>query len=81
MIAGQEGSTSKRDVWRSQDNGATWSRITAAAGFGPRTQHSSVVYGGAMYLIGGSVGGLTALRNDVWRSTNGAAWVNVHENP
>ena len=81
VIAGQEGSTSKRDVWRSQDNGATWSRITAAAGFDVRTQHSSVVYGGAMYLIGGSVGGPTALRNDVWRSTDGAAWVNVHENP
>ena len=81
VIAGQEASTSKRDVWKSQDKGATWSRITASAGFGSRTQHSSVVHGGAMYLIGGSVGGLTALRNDVWRSTDGVTWVNVHENP
>ena len=34
-----------------------------------------------MYLIGGSTGSSTELRNDVWRSTDGAAWVNVHENP
>ena len=81
LIAGQEGSTPKRDVWKSQDKGATWSRITAAAGFGLRTQHSSVVNGGAMYLIGGSRGAPTELHNDVWRSTDGAAWVNVHENP
>ena len=81
LIAGQEGSTPKRDVWRSQDKGVTWSRITATAGFGVRTQHSSVVHGGTMYLIGGSTGSATELRNDVWRSTDGVTWVNVHANP
>ena len=80
LIAGQESSSAKRDVWRSQDNGPTWSRITATAGFGLRTQHSSVVHGGAMYLIGGSTGSATELRNDVWRSTDGVTWVNVHAN-
>ena len=80
VIAGQEGSAAKRDVWKSQDKGVTWSRITATAAFGVRTQHSSVVHGGAMYLIGGSTGSSTELRNDVWRSTDGVTWVNVHEN-
>ena len=83
VIAGQEGSTIKRDVWKSQDNGQTWRRITPSAGaeFGDRTRHSSAVQGGAMYLIGGSLGPVNQLHNDVWRSTDGQTWVNVHKNP
>ena len=83
VIAGQEGSTVKRDVWKSQDNGITWRRITPSAGaeFGDRIRHSSAVQDGAMYLIGGSLGPLNQLRNDVWRSTDGQTWVNVHKNP
>ena len=79
MIAGQEDSVAKSDVWISRDKGGTWSEITASAGFGARTQHSSVVQGGAMYLIGGSRSSL--LFNDVWKSTDGVNWVNVHKNP
>ena len=81
MIAGQESTTIKSDVWKSQDNGQTWRRITASAEFGNRIRHSTAVQGGAIYLIGGSIGTVNQLRNDVWRSTDGQTWVNVHKNP
>ena len=49
--------------------------------FSPRDNHTSVVLGGDLYVIGGSASS-TWLFNDVWKSTDGgASWVNVHANP
>ena len=63
-----------RDVWRSAD-GATWTRATAAASWGPRQEHTSVVFGGMMWLFGGRT--VPARHNDVWSSSDGVVWTAV----
>ena len=78
VIGGRiQGSNRRRDVWKSVDRGVNWTRVTAAAQFGRRANHSSVVQGGALYVIGGYSG---SSHNDVWKSTDGATWENVHKN-
>ena len=66
------------DVWRSTDNGTTWTQVNASAGWSPRTGHSSVVMpDGSIVLMGGFDG--TSEFNDVWRSTdNGTTWTLVN---
>ena len=55
----------KNDVWRSTDNGATWTEMNASAGWSPRAGHSSVVMpDGSIVLMGGDV---SVNPNDVWR--------------
>ena len=68
--------SSKNDVWRSTDKGATWTQQTASAGWSARWDHSSVVMpDGSIVLMGGYNGGY---KNDVWRSTdNGATWTQM----
>ena len=63
-----------KDVWRSTDYGATWTRMNASAGWSERSGHTSVaMQDGSIVLMGGSV------NNDVWRSTdNGATWTQVN---
>jgi len=65
------------DVWRSTDNGATWSRQNVSAGWSIRDGHSSVVMpDGSIVLMGGEYG--SNYKNDVWRSTdNGITWTNI----
>jgi PGF-pre-PGF domain-containing protein len=69
---------SRNDVWRSADNGATWTQVTANAGWPGRWGHNSVVMpDGSIVLVGGN-SDRTNLKNDVWRSTdNGATWTQV----
>jgi PKD repeat protein len=66
----------KNDVWRSADNGVSWTQMTASAEWSPRLMHTSVVMpDGSIVLMGGSELGL---KNDVWRSTdNGATWTQM----
>ena len=68
----------KSDVWSSTD-GASWTEITPSAAFPPRYQHQVEVLGDALYLIGGFVPleGFRYANNDVWKSTDGANWVEV----
>ena len=69
----------KSDVW-SSNNGAAWTKATAAAAFGIREAMGCVVFNpttgsgtdGRMWLIGGD--DFQYLYNDVWSSTDGAAW-------
>jgi PKD repeat protein len=70
--------TWKNDVWRSTDNGATWTQVNASAGWTGRSFHTSVVMrDGSIVLMGGYA--LGGLKNDVWRSTdNGATWTQVN---
>jgi hypothetical protein len=58
-------------VW-SQVPGSLWSEATASASFSPRFDHSSVVYNGKMWVVGG-FNGATAL-GDVWSSPDGVNW-------
>jgi N-acetylneuraminic acid mutarotase len=62
------------DVWRSTDQGATWTQMASAAEWRPRYGHTSVVLpDGRIVLMGGSSG--IGYRNDVWRSTDqGETW-------
>ena len=56
----------KNDVWRSTDNGATWTQVNASAGWTARVAHSSVVMpDGSIVLMGGYDG--SSNKNDVWR--------------
>ena len=70
----------KNDVWRSTDNGATWTQMNASAGWTARMCHSSVVMpDGSIVLMGGAIN--LAYKNDVWRSTdNGATWTQMTAN-
>ena len=80
VIAGSS-STNQRDVWKSSDRGVSWSRATTPnAEFSARYFATAGVLNGALYLMGGFQG-IGAYLNDVWRSTDGVTWVNVHENP
>ena len=69
----------KNDVWRSTDNGVTWTLVNASAGWSARQGHSSVVMpDGSIVLMGGgdSIGNF---KNDTWRSTDyGATWTLVN---
>ena len=67
----------KNDVWRSTDNGATWTLVNASAGWTPREYHSSVAMpDGSIMLMGGIDYNLPTYKNDVWGSTdNGATWI------
>ena len=52
------------DVWKSPDGGF-WYEENSAADFGIRSNFASCLFGGSMYLIGGTNG---TVQNDVWRS-------------
>jgi PKD repeat protein len=69
--------TNYNDIWRSPDNGTTWSLVSATAPWIARTGHTSVVMpDGSIILMGGysASGDL----NDVWRSTDqGASWTEL----
>ncbi|MBN2754524.1 MAG: hypothetical protein JXR81_06615 [Candidatus Goldbacteria bacterium] len=63
------------DVWSSSD-GVTWTQNTSNGGFGARLNHSSLVYNGKIWLIGGfATGGV--FKNDVWNSVDGTTWTNA----
>lgn len=60
-----------RDVWYSED-GVNWDVATASAPFSWRQNHTSVVFDGKIWVIGG-VG--QSFFRDVWYSENGSHWV------
>ena len=61
--------TETNDVWHSVD-GVNWIEATAAAAFSPRFEHTSAVFDGKMWVIGGK----DPIQDDVWYSTDGIAW-------
>ena len=74
------------DVWRSTDNGATWTEMNASAD-GPRGSglNSVVLQDGSIVIMGGINLVQSPLEyiyfNDVWRSTdNGATWTEMTSN-
>ncbi|MBN1135139.1 MAG: exo-alpha-sialidase [Anaerolineae bacterium] len=77
LMAGSAGSTRYHDVWRSTDQGATWTQMTAAAGWSSRSRPFSVALpDDSIVLMGGTDSG--GRRNDVWRSTDqGATWTQM----
>jgi hypothetical protein len=73
------GYTQFNDIWRSTDEGATWTEVTSHAGWRERYGHSSVVMpDGSIVVTGGYTFGPT-YANDVWRSTDyGLTWTQVN---
>lgn len=66
------------DVWHSTD-GVTWTEATSAAPWTQRHDHTSEVFDGKIWVIGGVLG-LAAdpssqIFSDVWRSTDGVSWI------
>ncbi len=79
LISGQTAGGISNDVWSSTD-GITWTPVLAnnnspgPSQFPQRSYQTSVVYGNAMWVIGGyDLNGL----NDVWYSTNGQYWTEM----
>ena len=56
------------------DDEMEWTQATASAGWSWRVDHTSVVYDGKMWVIGGYAG-----KNDVWWSTDGVTWTQATE--
>ena len=79
VIAGLSGTSSavtgspSRDVWKSDNRGVTWQRVTDNAGFPPRSGHRSEVLNGKIYVIAGQSD--SAALDDVWEfDTAGGTW-------
>ena len=74
MGGSDRNSQRKNDVWRSTDNGLTWTMQTANAGWLGRHGHTCVALPeGGIVLMGGSEQSLE--KNDTWRSNDkGVTW-------
>jgi hypothetical protein len=66
------------DVWRSTDNGITWTQVTEKANWSARTHQSTVALPDSSIVL---MGGLdNNKKNDTWRSTDkGATWTLVNK--
>ncbi|MFA5213787.1 MAG: PQQ-binding-like beta-propeller repeat protein, partial [Methanoregula sp.] len=58
----------RNDTWRSTDQGATWTLLSASAGFTARNRHTSVVLPDSSIVLSGGYD--PGYKNDVWRSTD-----------
>jgi len=76
VIGGLGESGSLNDSWSSPD-GVTWTEVTGDAPFPARFGHTSVVFDGRMWVIGGYADdgtGTYVYKNDVWSSPDGVTW-------
>jgi subtilisin family serine protease len=70
---GSAPATGTNDVWRSADKGATWTRVTADAGWPARSGQGTVAMADGSIVL--AAGNGTSYNNDTWRSTDkGATW-------
>ena len=74
-IGGFQTPYARNDVWYSSD-GINWTQATASAAWTPRTEHTSVVFSGKIWVIGGLAGtGYTLLEDkEIWYSSDGVNW-------
>ncbi|MDD2716580.1 MAG: hypothetical protein PHW04_11880, partial [Candidatus Wallbacteria bacterium] len=85
VIGGYAAAASYNDAWYSTD-GVTWIQATASAPWIGRGSHTSLVYDDKMWVLGGdnsyneNTVDYDIKENDVWYSTDGAAWTqaNLH---
>ena len=72
-----EGHGATSEVWSSGD-GASWQKVTPAAGWSPRLAAGAVVFNDRMWILGGTenyyFGDQSSLKNDVWSSADGRTW-------
>ncbi len=78
VIGGRKDGEASHDVWRTADQGATWTQVRAAAGWAKRDGHAcTLLPNGEIVLTGGRDGEGGRLQ-DVWRSADqGATWTFV----
>lgn len=77
LTGGRDNSGRQRnDVWRSDDQGATWTQLAEHAPWSPRSGQVCVVLpDGSIILVGGSGG-----EEDVWRSADGGyTWNRIRQ--
>jgi hypothetical protein len=82
VIGGQGGFEDFSYVWSFEDfndvlnsmDGITWTQPVLHAGFEPRSGHSSVVFNGKMWVIGGYDDTNKKMFGDVWSSSDGVNW-------
>jgi hypothetical protein len=78
---GDASNTVYNDVWRSTDNGVTWTRIQANAAFSARALFGYCVYAGRMWITGGFTSIVanhwlvSSSTQDVWSSSDGITWI------
>lgn len=68
------------DVWKSSDNGVTWTQMTAAAPWAKRAGGVAIVKDDKILMIGGEAGFVGPYFNDVWSSSDGATWTQLTGN-
>lgn len=59
------------DVWRSTDDGATWTQVTQTAAWSGRYGHRSIVTRGGSIVLTGGFDNSFQRKNDVWMSMDG----------
>lgn len=78
IMAGQTFSTFYNDVWKSCDEGSTWTAATEDAAWPERAGQAAIVTSdGEMIVAGGCYNdesGTRSFRSDVWASTDGVNW-------
>lgn len=63
-------------VYKSSNNGASWSLLTSSASWSAREHHGVCSFNGKLWLAGGHEGS-GSYKNDVWNSTDGITWTLV----
>jgi len=64
------------DVW-SSENGADWKRVTPSAGWTPRWDHSALIFGDKLWVLGGF--GRDGYADDIWFTPDGVNWTRATE--
>lgn len=67
VVGGRTLSTPTNNVWRSTDNGITWSKVTASSPWLGRDSHTSVVLKDGSVLVMGGIGNTHDALGDIWR--------------
>jgi hypothetical protein len=79
-VIGGYNSTDNRlnDVWSTAD-GATWQQeVAVGTTFTARQSFTTLSYAGRIWVIGGTVGGLSPVSNEVWSSADGSNWLQAN---
>ena len=75
IMGGQNNPTLHTDVWKSVDDGATWTQIQTDVPWGTRTYLQAVVFNDEIYIFGGTE---TDNKDElIWKSADGINWTAV----
>ena len=77
---GAGGATQLDELWKSQDGGVNWGKITTSRMWSPRERSHAVVIGNDIFVFGGSAGGNPI--NDIWKAPiyDLGNWTKISEN-